>query len=57
MLFTYRSKGSADDWSTETVEAETVEDAQNKLDQIYGITRDKDGVQTNMHAVQVEILS
>lgn len=47
MIFTYRSKGSADDWTEETIEAENKVDALKKLDAIYGIKRDKNGKQLN----------
>jgi len=56
MIFTYKSKGSADDWTNDTIEAKDEKDAQAQLDIIYGITRDEDGKQTNPHVVQVVIL-
>ena len=56
MIFTYKSKGSADDWTEETIEADNKEDAQKKLDVIYGIERDEKGIQTNSDMIQVEIL-
>lgn len=56
MKFTYKSKGNADDWTNDTVEAETKKEAQEKLDKIYGITRDKNGKQTNKDIVQVVII-
>lgn len=56
MKFQYESKGSADDWTKDTIEAENAEEAQSKLDTIYGITRDKSGKQTNSEVVQVRII-
>jgi hypothetical protein len=56
MKFTYRSKGTADEWTEESVEADSREEAQNKLDEIYGITRDEQGNQTNANVVQVELI-
>lgn len=55
MKFTYRSKGTVDDWTTEVVEADSKEDAIKKLDEIYGIKRDKNGKQTNADMIKVEI--
>lgn len=57
MKFTYRSKGTVDDWTTETIEAESKEDAQKKLDEIYGVIRDKNGKQTNADMLKVEIIN
>lgn len=54
--FEYRSKGSADDWTTDTIEAEDKDDAQKKLDVVYGVTRDKTGNQTNTESVQIELM-
>jgi len=56
MKFTYKSKGNADDWTNDTIEAETRKEAQEKLDKIYGIERDESGKQTNKEIVQVVIL-
>lgn len=57
MIFKYRAKGSADDWVEYTIEATDKDDAQKKLDGIYGIERDKNGVQLNdKKYIQVEIL-
>lgn len=56
MKFTYRSKGTADDWTNDTIEAETKAEAIKKLDEIYGISRDKKGKQTNADMVKVEII-
>lgn len=56
MKFTYRSKGTSDDWTEDTIEAQDKVQAQSKLDEIYGITRGKDGKQTNGDIVRVEIL-
>lgn len=53
MLFTYKSKGTADDWTDDQVEADSREDAIKKLDQIYGIKRDDKGKQTNADMIQV----
>lgn len=55
MVFTYKSKGSADDWTEDTIEAANEAEAISKLDQIYGIKRDDEGNQTNAHIVQVEL--
>ena len=58
MKFTYESKGTIDDWSTDKIEAEDQEAAQLKLDEIYGIERDpKTGKQTNSDMVKVRIIS
>jgi len=56
MKFTYRSKGTADDWTNDTIEADTEAQAIEKLDEIYGITRDDQGLQTNADMIQVEII-
>lgn len=56
MLFTYKSKGTADDWTNDTIEAEDENDAIAKLDKIYGIQRDKDGNQTNGDMIEVELV-
>lgn len=56
MKFTYRSKGSVDDWTDDVIEAKDKQEAQNKLDEIYGIQRDDSGVQTNSDMINVEIL-
>jgi len=57
MIFKYRAKGSADDWVEYTIEAADKDEAQKKLDDIYGIERDKNGVQLNdKKYIQVEIL-
>lgn len=56
MKFTYRSKGSVDDWTDDVIEAKDKQEAQNKLDEIYGIQRDDNGVQTNSDMIKVEIL-
>lgn len=56
MKFTYKSKGSADDWTTDAIEAEDQSDALQKLDTIYGIARDTAGTQTNADMIQVEII-
>ena len=56
MIFRYKSKGSVDDFTEDTIEAENKEDAQKKLDVIYGIERDEDGEQTNSDVIQVVIL-
>lgn len=53
MLFTYKSKGTADDWTDDTIEADSREDAIKALDQIYGIKRDENGSQTNADMIQV----
>lgn len=57
MIFTYRSKGTADDWTNEAIEAVDIDEAQRKLDSIYGIRRDNAGNQTNEEVVKVEIIS
>lgn len=56
--FKYRHKGSAnDDWNEDTIEAENEQDAQTKLDEIYGIERDEMGAQLNGELIKVEILN
>lgn len=55
-LFTYRSKGSADDWTDDTIEAKDRVEAIEKLDTIYGIKRNSDGNQTNTDMIQVELM-
>lgn len=54
--FIYKSKGTADDWTEDKIEASDKQDAIKKLDQIFGITRDSNGKQTNPEYVQVEIV-
>ena len=56
--FTFRSKGSADDWTTDTIEAETRKEASAKLDAIFGIVRDENGVRVSpdLSLLQVELL-
>lgn len=56
MKFTYRSKGTTDEWATDVVEADTKEDAIKKLDKIYDVQRDKNGKQTNADVIKVEII-
>jgi hypothetical protein len=57
MIYKYKSKGSADDWTEDTIEAESKQDAQDKLDKIYGIQRDENGNQLNdKKYIQVVIL-
>lgn len=56
MIFTYKSKGSADDWTNDTIEADNKAEAISKLDTIYGIKRNESGEQTNSDMIQVEIL-
>ena len=56
MIFQYRSKGSADDWTEDTIEAEDKAEAIKKLDTIYAVERDKNGKQTNGDMVQVELV-
>lgn len=56
--FRYRSKGTAnDDWHEDSIEAEDIEDAQEKLDEIYGIKRDDKGTQLNADMIQIEIVN
>lgn len=56
MRFTYISKGSADDWTTDTIEAADIGEALDKLDAIYGIERNDNGDQINADMIQVELL-
>lgn len=56
MKFTYRSKGTADDWTSDTIDADNEQEAIQKLDEIYGIIRDDQGLQTNEDMIQVEII-
>lgn len=56
MKFRYKSKGSVDDWTEDTIEAESKADAQEKLDVLHNIHRDKKGNQTNSAMIQVVIL-
>ena len=57
MIFTYRSKGTNDDWTTDIIEAANQEEAWQKLDTIYGLVRDENGVQVDADMIQVEILT
>lgn len=54
--FLYKSKGTADDWTEDVIEAESQEDAQKKLDEIFGVKRDKNGKQTNAKWIQIQLL-
>ncbi len=56
MIFIYKSKGSADDWSEDKIEADSIEDAIRKLEKMYNVERDEDGAQTNSKYIQVEVL-
>lgn len=56
MKFRYKSKGSADDWTEDVIEAENEADAQEKLDKLHNVFRDEDGNQTNSEMIQVVIL-
>lgn len=56
MKFIYRSKGSADDWTEDVIVADNKKEAIKKLDEIYGVIRDKQGIQTNSKMIQVEII-
>lgn len=56
MIFKYRSKGTVDNWTTETIEAKDEKDAIAQLDSLYGVIRDKNGKQTNSHLVKVELI-
>lgn len=55
MIFEYRSKGTNDDWTTDTVEAEDEKAAVAKLDTIYGIERDEASKQTTPN-IWVELI-
>lgn len=54
--FFYKSKGSADDFTPDVIEASSIQEAQAKLDTIYGITRDDKGKQTNGEMICVEFI-
>lgn len=55
--FNYRSRGTANTtWQEGTIEAESKQDAQDKLDEIFGIQRDESGEQTNSDLIKVEVL-
>lgn len=44
MILKYRSKGIADDWTEDTIEAESKEEALQKLHEIYGVEAIKNKV-------------
>lgn len=55
-IFKYRSRGTANtDWQQGEIEADDREDAQDQLDEIFGIERDDDGKQLT-DTVTVELL-
>lgn len=56
MMFTYRSKGTNDDWTTDSVEADSKADALRKLDEIYGVIRDENGNPANSDMIKVELI-
>lgn len=56
MKFTIKAKGTTDEtWSEHEVEAESLKDAQDQADTIYGVLRDKSGKQTNEKTITVKV--
>lgn len=56
MIFTIKAKGTTDEtWSEHEIEAESLKDAQAQADAIYGVTRDKNGKQTNEKTITVKV--
>lgn len=56
MLYTIKSKGTTDtDWNTHEIEADSLKDAQEQADKIYGVLRDSSGKQTNSKLITVKV--